>query len=192
MTATRERLFSASEYWKMAELGFFNRERVELIGGRIVGMSPQSNWHALGIARIREALEQAFGPAFWVRTQNSLDLTPHSVPDPDVAVVPGAPAQYLGQRQNPKSALLIVEVSETTLADDRTEKASLYAASGILDYWILNLVDAVLEIRRDPQPDSSQTFGFRYASLQTLQRSDFACPLAAPTSSISVDALLPY
>jgi Uma2 family endonuclease len=192
MTATRERLFSASEYWKMAEMGFFNRERVELIGGRIVGMAAQSDWHLIAIDLIREELDRAFGPNYWVRAQGSLNLAPLSVPDPDLAVISGSRTSRKGTRSIPTFALLIVEVSETTLTDDRTEKASLYAASGILDYWILNLVDAVLEIRRDPQPDSSQTFGFRYSSLQTLQRSDFASPLAAPSARIPVDALLPY
>ncbi len=187
----RRRQFTAAEFWKMYELGFFNQQRVELIGGEIVTKMTQSNWHAIGISYMRDALEAAFGPAYWVRVQNTLDLSPLSVPDPDLAVILGTPRQFHGQRANPTSALLIVEVSETTLWEDRGRKASMYAAAGIADYWILNVTDSVLEIRRDPRPDATQDFGFGYASLATLTAADFATPLAAPAARIAVADLLP-
>lgn len=187
----RRRPFTAAEFWKMYELGFFNGQRVELIGGEIVAMAAQSNLHAVGIDLIRCALEAAFGTGFWVRAQNSLDLSPLSVPDPDIAVVIGSPLQFRGQRANPTSALLIVEVSETTLWEDRGRKASLYAAAGIPDYWILNIADSVLEVRRDPRADATQEFGFGYATLTTLTADDFATPLAAPTARIAVADVLP-
>jgi Uma2 family endonuclease len=187
----RTRQFTAAEFWRMYDLGFFNDQRVELIGGEIVTKLTQSNWHAIGLDLMRDALAAAFGPNYWVRVQNSLDLSPLSVPDPDIAVTIGSARQQRGQRANPTSALLVVEVSDTTLATDRERKASLYAASGIADYWILNIADNTLEVRRDPRPDATQDFGFGYASLTTLTAVDFATPLAAPNARISVADLLP-
>jgi Uma2 family endonuclease len=187
----RPRQFTRAEYYRMSELGFFSDQRVELIGGEIIEMAAQSNLHGLGISLVYDALVQAFGPNFWVRDQLSLDLSPLSIPDPDLAVIPGSKRSYRGQRDNPTTALLIVEVSETTLSEDRNRKASLYAASGITDYWILNIPDKQLEIRRDLRPDATQDFGHGYATLTTLVAGDFATPLAAPSARIPVTDLLP-
>ena len=187
----RRRPFTAAEFWRMHDLGFFNSQRVELLGGEIVTKMTQSNWHAIGIDLMRDALVAAFGPNYWVRVQHSLDLSPLSVPDPDLAVILGTARQFRGQRTNPTSALLIVEVSETTLGEDRARKGSLYAAAGIADYWILNIQDRVLEVRRTPMPDATQEFEFGYASLATLTEADFATPLAAPNARVAVADLLP-
>ena len=183
--------WTRDEFWKLHEAGIFGSDRYELIGGEIVTKMTQSNWHAIGLDLTRDALAAAFGPNYWVRVQNSLDLSPLSVPDPDIAVTPGTVRQQRGQRANPTSALLIVEVSDTTLATDRGRKASLYAAAGIADYWILNIADSVLEVRRDPRPDATQDFGFGYASLATLTAADFATPISAPAARIAVADLLP-
>lgn len=190
-TTYRRRAFTADEYWKMAELGLFRAERVELIGGEVVVVSPQSDLHLMGVDLVRDALQAAFGPNFWVRAQGTLNLAPLSVPDPDVAVVPGARSTHRGRRAVPTTALLIVEVSDTTLWEDRNRKASLYAAAGIADYWILNVPDSRLEVRRDPQPDATQEFGHGYATLQTFQAGDAVAPLAAPNSPVRVDDILP-
>ena len=193
MTQRRTRPITAAEYWRMAELGFFNSERVEFIGGEIVGMSPQTNWHVSSVMNIQFALMAIFDPQqYWVRNQATLDLSPFAVPDPDVAVIVGSQTNLARIRTYPTTALLIVEVSETTLADDRARKASLYAAARIADYWIVNLVDAVLEVRRDPRVDATAEFGMSYGSLATLQRSDDVSPLAMPSARIAVDALFPF
>ena len=190
----RSRRFTAAEFWRMYELGFFNDQRVELIGGEIVTTMTQSNWHWVGVSNVQDALELVFPRAqFAVRNQATLDLSPLSVPDPDIAVVLGSKRTWSRSLLNPTAGavLLIVEVSDTTLATDRGRKASLYAAAGIADSWILNIADSVLEIRRDPRPDATQDFGFGYASLATLTATDFATPLAAPAAHIAVADLLP-
>jgi len=194
MNPRSRRPFTAAEFWKMYELGFFNNQRVELIGGEIVAMAAQSNWHWVGVSNVQDALELVFPRAQCsVRNQASLDLSPLSVPDPDIAVVLGSKRSWAQSRLNPTAGvvLLIVEVSETTLGEDRSRKSSLYAAAGVADYWILNLVDNVLEVRRDPRPDATQDFGFGYATLTTLTSTDFATPLAAPAARIAVADLLP-
>src|SRR5947208_1329284 len=107
--------WTKEEYYRLCEDGFFQDRRVQLIGGEIVEMSAQKNWHALGIGFTDNALRAAFGPNYWVRIQMSLDLSPLSVPDPDLAVIAGAIGTHR-TGNNPTAALLIVEVSETTLS----------------------------------------------------------------------------
>jgi Uma2 family endonuclease len=186
----KRRLWTRREYYRLSALGFFREQRVELIEGVIVQMPAQKNFHALSIKLTDDALEVAFGSGYWVRVQASLDLSPLSVPDPDLAVVKGNPRDH-NTPKNPSTALLLVEVSETTLRFDRGVKASLYARAGIADYWIVNLVDQQLEVHRNPVADSSQPFGFGYADVITLTATDYVTPLAAPQARIAVADLLP-
>lgn len=186
----RRRRWSAKEFYRLLDLGFFNGQRVQLIEGEILQMAAQKNFHALGIKLTEDALNAVFGPNFWVRVQMSLDLTPYSVPDPDLAVIPGSPRAN-ATLTNPTTALLIVEVSLTTLYFDRRVKSSLYAKVGIEDYWVLNLVQRQLEIRRKPVPDSSQRYGFSYLNETIFVPGDVVTPLAAAQSRIAVADLLP-
>jgi Uma2 family endonuclease len=181
--------WTAEDYYKLAESGALQGRRVQLIGGEIIEMAAQHNVHLAAITLAQNALSQAFGAAHWVRVQGSLDLSPLSVPDPDLAVIFGTPRNYTVN--NPTSALLVVEVSDTTLAYDRRVKASLYAASGIADYWIINIPDKQLEVYRDPVADATQAFGFRYDSQAVLSAHDFVTPLALPAGQIAVADLLP-
>jgi Uma2 family endonuclease len=182
--------WTKDEYYRLCEEGWFNGRSVQLIGGEIIEMPAQKNWHALGIGFTDNVLRAAFGPNFWVRIQMSLDLSPLSVPDPDLAVVAGAIGTHRTVN-NPTTALLVVEVSETTLAYDRNVKSSLYAAARISDYWILNLVDRQLEVYRDPAPDAAAPHGFRYQGRTILDAGDRVSPLALPGASIAVADLLP-
>jgi Uma2 family endonuclease len=171
----------------MSEIGVLEGRRVQLIGGEIIEMPAQGNKHLGTIDEVRDALQAIFGNGFWVRCQGTLDLSPHGVPDPDIAVVAGDRRTF--GEQLPTNALLVVEVSDSRLSYDRTVKASLYAAAGIQDYWIVNVPDRQLEIRRNPQPDSTQEFDFGYASLTTLKPGDTATPLAMPSGVVPVDRL---
>ena len=186
----KRHLWSSKEYYRLFEAGFFRHRRVQLIEGVIFEMPAQKNLHALSIELSRSALELAFGPGFWIRVQMSLDLSPHSVPDPDIAVVQGNPRDFKSD-DNPTSALLTVEVSDTTLRFDQYRKASLYARAGISDYWIVDLVHQRLEVRRNPIPDSSQPFGYGYASVTILTAADSVSPLHVPQATILVADLLP-
>ena len=86
----KTRRWTREEFYRLLDLGFFLEQRVELIEGEIVEMAAQKNLHAAGISLGEDALRIAFGPNFWTRVQMTLDLTPHSAPDPDLAVIPGA------------------------------------------------------------------------------------------------------
>jgi Uma2 family endonuclease len=186
--------WTSEEYYRLSEAGFFLGRRVQLIGGEIVEMAAQKNLHAFGIKFTENAMIAAFGPNFWVRVQMSIDLSPHSVPDPDLAVIAGsAQSHYQASRTtpNPKTALLIVEVSHTTLAYDQGHKMSLYAAAGIADYWIVNIPDQQLEVYRQPIADASEPFGSRYANVAILKAGDIVSPLAAPAAQVPVADLIP-
>src|SRR6202790_1779088 len=115
--APRLRRWNKDEYYQLLDLGMFDGQRVELIDGEIIQMPAQKNEHFIAITLTAEALEVAFGEGYWARPQGTLDLSPTFVPDPDVAVVFGRPRG--GPKENPPSALLVVEVSDTTLSHDR-------------------------------------------------------------------------
>ena len=183
------RRWSKDEYYRLGELGFFRGQKVELIGGQLMVQSPQLAPHASGIVLSMAALQAVFTSGCHVRPQLPLDLGQPSEPEPDVAVVVGTLRQYL--QAHPTTALLIVEVADTTLANDRNRKGSLYASSGIADYWIVNLVDNQVEVYRDPVPDPTQPFGSRYATRIELHAGDVINPLALPQASVAVADLLP-
>lgn len=181
--------WTQEQFYQMLDLGWFQDQRVELIGGEVVEMAAQLDLHLASLTLTGDALRAAFGSGYWVRAQGSLDLSPHGIPSPDLAVTPGSPQG--APRTIAKSALLVVEVSDTTVAYDRSSKASLYAAGGITDYWIVNLVQRQLEVHRDPVADNTQPFGFRYANRTILDPPDVVSPLAVPQASITVADLLP-
>jgi Uma2 family endonuclease len=110
-----------------------------------------------------------------------------SDPEPDVAVVPGSLGDAISS--HPTHAALIIEVSDTSLRIDR-KKAEIYARSGIKDYWIINLVDGVVEIYRDPSPRGATTAA-QYGSTFVLKRHESLSPLAAPHAVIAMSDLLP-
>jgi Uma2 family endonuclease len=182
--------WTREEYYKLAETGVFDGRRVELIRGQIFEMSPQKSEHAAVVTQVDDVLRPVFAPAgCCIRVQCPLELGQDSDPEPDIAVVTGRPLDYV--QAHPTTAALIVEVAETTLASDRTRKASLYAAAGIADYWIDNLIDRQLEIYRDPVPDEAQPYGFGYASVTIYTATDAVSPLAAPHATVAVADLLP-
>ncbi len=180
--AIMPRRFTREEYYRMADVGFFQDQHVERIDGVILRMSPQSEDHVHAVSGVFMALHRAFGPGYLIRNQANLRVG-NSDPEPDFAVVPRSiPLAEL----RPADILLVVEVSVTSLAYDRGAKASLYASAGIGDYWIVNLINKCLEIRREPAPDAAAPFGHGYGRLITLSPADHASPLAMPNAAIAV------
>jgi len=181
------RQWTRSEYERLADLGLFAGQRVELVQGEIRVMAAQKNRHVVAVSLAEEALRAAFGAGYWVRIQAPLNLSPISAPEPDLAVVPGTARDY---RAHPEAALLVVEVGDATLLYDRREKSGMYAAAGIADYWVIDLVNDRLEVFREPKSDQS-VGGCRYAQVATLSAADSVSPLTAPQSMIRVADLLP-
>lgn len=182
------RRWTREEYYRLGEMGMFLNQRAELIEGKIMVLSPQKWLHASSVDRVAEVLRCALPAGFWVRMQLPLSLGQVSDPEPDISVVAGRREDYT---DHPSKAVLLVEVSDSTLVFDRIQKASLYAHAGIADYWIVNLVDRRLEVRRTPATDSTQPYGYAYADLTTLLPPATVHPLAAPTVGVAVADLLP-
>lgn len=180
------RLWTKEEYYRLGDLGFFDGQKVELWEGEIVVMSPQKPLHYSVMERVACVLDRYFGAGFHCRMQGPLDVGRLTDPEPDIAVVPDG--DY--STAHPRGALLVVEISDTTLALDRGRKASLYAHGGIADYWIVNLVDRQLEVYRAPQPDSAQFYGHGYARQIILRPNDTVSPLAAPNVTVPVADLI--
>ena len=178
------------QYDRLIECGVFQPgDRIELIGGELIVREPQRTPHSTAIELALDALRAAFGPGWRVRVQLPIALDEESEPEPDIAVVPGSPRDYLPS--HPSNPVLILEAAESSLALDRKIKGSLYARAQIMDYWIVNLVDQVLEVYRDPVATPASPYVWHYASVTTLQPGDAMAPLAAPRSSIAVADLLP-
>jgi hypothetical protein len=178
------------EYERLIETGFFRPgDPVELLDGHLIVAEPQGSHHFAGIQAVEEALRAAFGPGWQVRGKGPLAVDDRSLPEPDVAVVPGSFRDYVGA--HPSRPALIVEVSESSLLLDREQKGSLYARAGFADYWIVNLVDRVLEVYREPGPDSTASLGSRYRSVTVLGPEASVAPLAVPGARIRVANLLP-
>jgi Uma2 family endonuclease len=177
------------EYDQLVELGLFEGEPLELIGGQLVVAEPQYPYHASAISAVDYAVRAALPPGWIVRIQAPISLDDESEPEPDVVVVPGRPADY--REVHPARPVLTVEVAESSVSFDREHKGSLYARAGLQEYWIVNLVDRVLEIYRDPAPDAAAMYGWRYRSITTLTPPAVVAPLAFVASRIAVSDLFP-
>ncbi len=176
------------EYDRLVDLGVFQYDAVELVGGQVVVAEPQGSRHATAVGAADDALRAVLPPGLFVRAQMPVALDDESAPEPDLALVPGARADY--SASHPVRPALVLEVAEASLEFDRGHKGSLYARAGIQDYWIVNLIDRVLEVYRDPAPDPAAFYGWRYRSVETLVPPATAVPLALPFARIAVASLL--
>jgi Uma2 family endonuclease len=190
MSLERTRRWTRTEYDRLIELGVFRPgEHLELLGGHLIVSEPQGSLHAAAVGLVEEALRACFGSGWAVRVQMPIALDDESEPEPDVAVVPGTHRDYAAA--HPGCPPLLVEVAESSLADDRGPKGVLYARAGIADYWILNLMDRVLEVCRNPATSAVQSSGWHYRDVSILRSDASVAPLARPDAAIDVAALLP-
>jgi Uma2 family endonuclease len=183
------RRWRRAEYERLVDLGLFRGDPVELIAGQLVVAEPQRSYHATAVGAADDALRAVLPPGWIVRAQMPVALDAESAPEPDLVVVAGTRTDY--RESHPAGAALILEVSDSSLDFDRQHKGSLYARAGVADYWIVNLIDRVLEVYHDPAPDPEAPYGWRYRSVQTLTPPAAVVPLALPTAWIAVADLLP-
>ncbi|TMB00908.1 MAG: Uma2 family endonuclease [Deltaproteobacteria bacterium] len=176
--------FTSEEYFALIDQGTLRPDdRVELLEGVIVAMAPENPRHAVATEKTAEALRGAVGGRAAIRVQHALHLGAHSVPEADVAVV-RRHDDYV--RAHPRTAVLVVEVADTSLIQDRLSKAAIYAAAGIPEYWIINLRDDRVEMFRAPDRGAA-----RYAETRLLARGERVELAQLPGATIAVDALLP-
>jgi Uma2 family endonuclease len=186
----QRKCWTRAEYDRLIEVGVFRPDdAVELLGGELIVSEPQSSAHYTAIGLVEDALRAAFGPSWLVRSQGPIALDMESEPEPDVAVVAGSRRDY--GRSHPARPVLIVEIAESSLRVDREYKGSLYARSGLLDYWVLNLINRVLEVYREPIADPVAPFGWRYASRSVVGPHASIAPLASPDALIRIAEMLP-
>lgn len=186
----RTRRWSRREYEQLVEQGFFRcDERLELLDGLLLVKEPQSSSHMTALRLAEDALRIAFGAGWDVRAQSPVALDRRSEPEPDVSVVRGSPRDY--RDAHPRSPVLVVEVALASLRLDRTRKCRAYARAGVPEYWIVNLVDRVLEVHREPALIESPRRRWGYRSIQPLGPDASVSPLAAPVARIAVADLLP-
>jgi Uma2 family endonuclease len=178
-TPTRYKL-SVEDYHKLGEVGILTEDsRVELIEGELIEMAPIGGPHMGLVNRLNRLLVLAVGDFGVVSIQNPVMLSPHSEPQPDVAVLkPGADSAE-STVPHPDDVLLLIEIADTTLAYDRKTKLKLYAQAGIAEAWIVNIQARCVEVYREPQ-------GNGYARKSDMRPGDIVTPLALPMVRVPV------
>jgi Uma2 family endonuclease len=186
----RTKRWARLEYERLVDRAVFQPgDRVELVGGQLIVREPQGSPHAVAAGLVEDALRAAFGSGWVVRVQMPVALDDESEPEPDVAVCPGNPRDYLAG--HPSQPVLLVEVADASLAFDREHKGSLYARAHVADYWIVNLADRVLEVHRDSALSADAPYGWRFSTRLRLGAADSVSPLRAPHARILIADLLP-
>ncbi len=178
------RRFTIEEFERIPDGVFPEGERLELIDGLIYTKMGQNDPHAFALRYAFRALQAVFDAHFEITVQIPLKLGDGGKPEPDLLVLRGRTEDYEGRRVDPPvDVALLVEISDTSLAFDRVNKARLYATHGVLEYWIVNLQNRTLEVRRRPRPELGE-----YAET-VIAREGESVP--AGGGQVSVSSLLP-
>lgn len=143
----------------MADAGLFADERVELLDGTIVTMSPHTILHAAALHRLGKVLARTVADSLDVRTQLPVVLDDWSEPEPDIVVCRSDPRDYVDGHPRANDVVLVCEVAVSSLAFDRTVKAAAYAASGIPTYWIVDAEARAILVLTEPDPATRQYRG---------------------------------
>jgi Uma2 family endonuclease len=184
------RRWTRREYGRLIDCGVLDEDDpVELLDGLLLVKEPQHSPHRTAVLLVATAVQQAFGAGWFVQIQSPIALDARSEPEPDVCVIQGAPRDYVAA--HPSRPALVVEVAASGLRVARVRKAAAYARAGIADYWIVNLLERVLEVHREPARPGPARRHWGYAALEVLGAEATVAPLAAPSSRIRVADLLP-
>jgi Uma2 family endonuclease len=178
------RLLTVEEFNQIIETGIFHEdERIELINGELIRMAPIGHSHGGQVKRSVRILSGSIGDRALLSVQDPVELPDLSEPQPDVMLLRPRDDDYSRSNPTATDVLLLIEVADTSLTYDRDVKGPMYAEAGIMDYWLLNIVDGQLLVFREPTPTG-------YASVQALGRGDSVTPLAFPDLTIQVSDLL--
>lgn len=181
--------WTCDAFHDLCSTGVFSGRRAMLIDGVIITMALPNPPHNTSLNLAQDLLRGIFTTGYHVRNQQAFDVGMNNDPGPDLAVVPGSIRDYSNRQAT--SAVLIVEVSDTTLFMDTTTKAELYATAGVQDYWVIDVENRLLLVFRDPVPLPTGLGATAYRTHFTLGPTDIISPLAAPNSSITVADMLP-
>ena len=181
---TTRKLFTVDDYYRMAEAGILGPEdRVELIDGEIIQMSPIGHRHMIAVNRANDLFTASFRGRAIVSVQNPLRLSNYTEPQPDIVLLKYRSDFYKEKEITAADALLVLEVSDTTLRYDRQIKIPKYAEAGIPEVWIVNLEVSALEVYRALDAAS-------YATILTLQAGESISLPAFPETSFPISLIL--
>ena len=179
-----KRLFTVREYHLMVDAGILKEDdRIELIKGEIVQMSPIGRFHAACVKRLNELFVSRLGHLVNVGVQAPIELDDNSEPQPDLVLLRRRADFYQSGHPQPQDILLIIEVADTTVESDREIKIPLYASSGIVEVWLVNIPAECIEVYRQPSGDS-------YQNVQVFGRGESIFVAAFPDVSFNVDEIL--
>jgi Uma2 family endonuclease len=154
MVNTQIRQLTSTEYYGMMQSGIIREgERVELILGQIFTMAAKGTRHTVSTTRLITELPMLIQRRAIVRCQDPITLPNNSEPEPDIVIARLRSDDYVNSHPSPADIILVIEVADSSLKFDRDVKVPLYAAAGISEYWIVNLIDDRLEIYRQPEGD---------------------------------------
>ena len=176
--------FSVEEFNKLGEAGIFDEDdRVELLDGEIIVMSPIGTQHAGIVMRLNWTLQRHLGDRVLLNPQNPAVLDEFSEPLPDLTLLKPRKDFYTSAHPRPEDILLLVEVSDTTLAYDRGRKLRKYAERGLREVWIVNVKQQIIEQFRVPA-------GFTYSSAAQFRRDQKITIEAFPDVQFVVEELI--
>ena len=184
-TLITRKLFTVSDVEQMEKAGILGEDdRLELIHGEILAMSPTGSLHAAAVARATHTLVKLVGVKAIVWIQSSTQLSKYTAPQPDVALLKPRDNFYAPKLPQPQDALLYIEVADSSLKYDRDFKTELYAEAGIPEYWIADIQNDRLLVYSDPH-------GKTYRASRQLQRGERIAPQLLPDCEVTADDLLP-
>lgn len=176
--------FTVDAYHRLGELGIFDEDdRVELLDGQIVEMTPIGGRHVACVVRLTDLLSRRLGSDTSVSVQNPVVLADRSEPQPDIAVLRRADGLSGAWLPSPQDVLLVIEVADTSLEHDRDVKVPLYASAGIPEVWLVDLPGDQIKVYRDPGPDG-------YRDVRTVTRGGTLTPLALPAVELRANEIL--
>jgi len=177
-------LFTVDDYYRMYEAGIFSEDdRVELIDGEIVEMSPIGKSHAACVDRLTKLLVRHLGDDAIVRVQGPIRLGIRSEPQPDLALLTPRDDYYASGHPGPSDVLLVVEVADTTLSYDRDLKSPRYARAGIPEFWLVDLQGEAIEVYSEPGKSL-------YRLIRRTERGETVASQTIPGLTLDVNAIL--
>jgi Uma2 family endonuclease len=176
--------FTISQYHQMSEAGILSEnDKVELINGEIIEMSPIGRRHAACVDRINRLFSNILGIKVIVRVQNPILLNNLSEPEPDIALLKPRADFYESGHPQPQDIFLLIEVADSSIEYDRDVKIPLYASSGITEVWLVDIYQQVITVYRYPTEHD-------YRDIQTLSRGEKLSISAFPENNLFVDDIL--
>lgn len=168
-------------YHQMIEKGILTEDdKIELLEGEFIKMSAVGPRHAACVERLSEYLKDELGRTGFLRHQNPVELSNYSEPEPDIAILKRRDDYYLHTHPQPDDVLLLVEVADSTLKKDRGIKLGAYAKAGIAEYWVVNLVDDLIEVYTNPS-------GNTYQNVRLVRRDETLSLQALPAIVFQAD-----